>query len=79
MKALSIKLPEPLFQDLVSRARRSATSQSEIVRSALAAYLSSDAQSQPASCAQRAGRWVGIVKGPKDLSTHPRHLDGFGK
>lgn len=79
MKALSIKLPEPLFQDLADRALRSATSQSEIVRSALAAYLRAGAQSQTASCAQRASRWVGIVKGPKDLSTHPKHLDGFGK
>ncbi len=79
MKALSIKIPDPLFHDLVDRARRSATSQSEIMRAALAAYLGAGAQSQPASCAQRASRWVGIMKGPKDLSTNPKHLDGFGK
>ena len=79
MKAISIKIPDPLFHDLTVRAARSSTSQSEIVRAALAAYLQADAGGQAASCAQRAKRWVGIVKGPKDLSSNPKHLDGFGR
>jgi hypothetical protein len=32
MKAISIKLPDPLFHDLAQRARSSASSQSEIIR-----------------------------------------------
>ena len=79
MKALSIKLPDSLFHDLVQRAASSATSQSEIIRSALSAYLSADTQSQAASCAQRASRWVGIMEGPEDLATNPEHLRGFGQ
>jgi Arc/MetJ-type ribon-helix-helix transcriptional regulator len=79
MKAISIKLPDPLFHDLVQRAQASASSQSDIVRSALTAYLQSDAPARAASCAQRASRWTGMVQGPVDLSTNPDHLHGFGE
>ena len=78
MKAISIKLPDPLFHDLAQRAKTSASSQSEIIRTALAAYLKRDAHPSSASCADRAQRWTGIMQGPKDLSTNPKHLDGFG-
>ena len=47
MKAISIKLPDPLFHDLAQRAKASASSQSEIIRSALAAYLHSLRASTP--------------------------------
>ena len=79
MKAISIKLPDPLFHDLAQRAKTSAASQSDIVRTALAAYLNSDAKASSASCADRAQRWTGIMQGPADLSTNPKHLDGFGE
>ncbi len=79
MRALSIKLPDPLFHDLAARAQASATSQSEVVRAALAAYLNAGATNPTASCAQRASRWVGLMQGPQDLSTNPAHLDGFGQ
>ena len=78
-RAISIKLPEPLFHDLAQRAKTSALSQSEIIRSALAAYLQRDALPSTASCADRAQRWTGIMQGPADLSTNPKHLDGFGE
>ena len=79
MKAISIKLPDPLFHDLAQRAKTSASTQSEIIRSALAAYLQRDAQPSTASCADRAQRWTGMMQGPTDLSTNPKHLDGFGE
>ena len=79
MKAISIKLPDPLFHDLAQRAKTSASSQSEIIRVALAAYLHSDARAPAASCAERASRWTGMVQGPADLSTNPDHLRGFGE
>lgn len=79
MKALSIKIPDPMFHDLAELAKASASSQSEIIRSALAAYLQRDAQPATASCADRAQRWTGLMQGPKDLSTDPKHLDGFGQ
>jgi predicted transcriptional regulator len=79
MKAISIKLPDPLFHDLAQRAKTSASSQSEIIRVALAAYLQSDTQAPAASCAERASRWTGMVQGQPDLSTNPDHLRGFGE
>ena len=79
MKAISIKLPDPMFHDLAQRAKTSASTQSEIIRHALAAYLERDAQPSTASCADRALRWTGMMQGPADLSTNPKHLDGFGQ
>ena len=79
MKAISLKLPDPLFHDLAQRAKTSGSSQSEIVRMALAAYLKSDSQAQTASCSDLAKRWTGLVPGPADLSTNPDHLHGFGQ
>lgn len=79
MKAISIKLPDPLFVDLAQRAKTSASSQSDIVRTALEAYLKSDAKPAAASCAERASRWIGMVDGPQDLATNPDHLRGFGQ
>ncbi len=79
MKAISIKLPDPLFHDLVERAKASASSQSEIIRSALTAYLQNDPQAPAASCADRASRWTGMGQGPSDLSSNPEHLRGFGQ
>jgi predicted transcriptional regulator len=78
MKAISIKLPDSLFQDLAQRAKSSASSQSEVIRSALAAYLKSDSPANSASCADRASRWAGIGKGARDLSTNPEQMQGFG-
>lgn len=79
MKAISIKLPEALFHDLVQRAQSSASSQSEVIRTALTAYLQGDLTAQNASCADRATRWTGMLQGVADLSTNPEHLRGFGQ
>ena len=79
MKAISIKLPDSLFHDLAQRAKTSASSQSEIIRLALAAYLRDDSPASTASCADRAGRWMGMLQGPADLASKPDHLDGFGQ
>ena len=78
MRAISIKLPDPLFHDLAQRAKNSASSQSEVIRSALAAYIKSDSPTNAASCADRASRWAGMAKGVSDLSTNPEHMQGFG-
>ena len=79
MKAISIKLPDPLFHDLAQRAKSSASTQSEVIRTALAAYLRNDPQASTASSAERGSRWVGMDQGPEDLSTNPDHLRGFGQ
>jgi predicted transcriptional regulator len=79
MKAISLKLPDPLFHDLAQAALERASSQSEIIRTALTAYLRQDAAPSAASCLDRASRWAGMMQGPADLSTNPEHLRGFGE
>lgn len=79
MKAISIKLPDPLFHDLAEYAEQNSSNQSEVIRVALAAYLRKGAKPSAASCAERASRWIGIMSGPADLSTNPKHLRGFGE
>jgi Arc/MetJ-type ribon-helix-helix transcriptional regulator len=79
MKAISIKLPDSLFHDLANRASSSASSQSEIIRSALTAYLHGEQETPKSSCAERARRWIGIMDGPVDLSSNSKHLKGFGE
>jgi predicted transcriptional regulator len=79
MKAISVTLPDPLFHGLAQRAKSSASSQSEIIRTALAAYLYSSVQPSTASCADRASRWIGMMQGPADLSTNAKQLKGFGE
>lgn len=78
MKAISIKLPSPMFEDLARRAQQLSASQSDIVRTALAAYLDQE-QAPSHSAAQMASRWVGIGEGAKDLASNPKHLKGFGQ
>ena len=79
MKTISIKLPDPLFQDLALRASACSSSRSEVVRIALAAYMKVNASAPAASCADRASRWTGIVKGPRNLATPPKNLRRFGQ
>lgn len=79
MKAISLKLPDPLFQDLAQAALARASSQSEIIRMALTAYLKQDAAPSSTTCLDRASRWAGMMQGPADLSSNPEHLRGFGE
>jgi hypothetical protein len=75
-------MPESLFHDLAQRANATSQSQSDIIRTALEAYLHGDSQttiSAAASCTERAGCWTAMMQGAADLSTNPSHLEGFGE
>jgi Arc/MetJ-type ribon-helix-helix transcriptional regulator len=78
MKAISIKLPEATLQRIVQQALEKSVSQSDVIRAALAAYFASG-QAHPESAAVQASRWAGLGKGPADLSTNPKHMQGFGQ
>lgn len=79
MKSLSVKLPDPLFEQLMAKAQLRATTHSDLVRAALTAYLHADDSEPIASCAHVGKRWTGIMSGPGDLSTNPAHMEGFGR
>ena len=76
MRPISIKLTKELEQLLDELARARGVSRSAVVREALQAYAASPtADSVTAS----AGELVGSLDGPRDLSSNPKHLRGFGE
>ena len=75
MKTLTVKLPESLAVWLAQRAKALGRPQSELMRDALERSRNSDTP----SCHDLMADFCGTVHGPKDLSTHPKHLDDFGK
>jgi Ribbon-helix-helix protein, copG family len=76
MKTITVKLPEPLAAWLSRRARDLGRPQSDIVREVL--QRSSEGGSG-ASCHDLFADVCGVIDGPKDLSTNPKHLAGFGE
>ena len=79
MQAISLRLPDPMFFELVSRAKASAISQTEIIRSALAHYFEVAAPIKPQTMAEKAAKWAGKFDAPPDLSTNPKYMEDFGK
>lgn len=76
MKTITVKLPEQLAAWLSRRARELGRPQSDLVREAL--QRSSEGNGG-ASCHDLFADVCGVIEGPKDLSTNPRHLAGFGE
>ena len=79
MKTLSLKLPAPLHQELETVARRKGRSKSDVLRTALEQYLHGDQSASVGSFLEKAADVIGSVRGPRDLSTNPKRLKGFGE
>lgn len=75
MRTVSFKLPEELDDLLGELARRGRTTKSELVRNGLQALAKGKRRSVTAA----AGKLVGSLQGPKDLSTNAKYMRGFGK
>jgi predicted DNA-binding protein len=81
---ITIRIPETLGQRLRRCSQMKGQPESALVREALETYLGQPTEGRPAfELAEEAGLIGLIGSGPKspakDLSTNPRHLDGFGK
>jgi predicted DNA-binding protein len=77
---ITIRIPETLGQRLSRRSRVKGQTESELVREALENYLGQSKEERSAYELARDAGLIGSVKrAPRDLSTNPRHLDGFGK
>jgi hypothetical protein len=76
VRTITVKLPEALAAWLSRRARELGRPQSDLVREAL--QRSCDG-ANGASCHDTFADVCGVVDGPKDLSTNPKHLVGFGE
>jgi hypothetical protein len=80
MQAVSLRLPDAMFFELVSRAKANAISQTEVIRAALENYFQTPASAKPQSAADMAAKWIGICDGgPSDLSSNPKYMEDFGK
>jgi Arc/MetJ-type ribon-helix-helix transcriptional regulator len=79
MKTISLKLPELLHAKLNRLAEARKQTKSDVVREALELLLDGTSRKRPVSALDLAGDLVGTCEGPRDLSTNPKYMDGFGK
>jgi predicted transcriptional regulator len=79
MTTLTLKVPEALARKIAVSAERQHTSRSDVVRRAVEKYVDQDLpDSAGPSAYDLAKDFAGSVEGPRDLSTHPRHMKGYG-
>jgi predicted transcriptional regulator len=77
MKTLTVKIDDSLDHWLGNEAKRLGRTKSEIVREAL---LEQQNGEKPLSLHDRMKDVCGIIKrGPRDLATNPRYMEGFGE
>ena len=77
---ITVRFPAELRRRLKDAADRSGTRESDVVRGAVERQLTAeDAALTAYEHAKKAGL-IGAVRGTsRDLSTNPRHFDGFGR
>jgi predicted DNA-binding protein len=76
MKTVSIKLPTPLAAWLTQQARELGRSKSALIRQALEKQRIKPGKG---TCLDLMEDLCGSIRGPRDLSTNPKHMQGFGK
>ncbi len=77
-RAVTVKIPETLARRLDAAAAERGLSQSELLRRAIDDYLGRGPSAE-GTFGALASDLCGMAEGPRDLSTHPRHLKGYGK
>jgi metal-responsive CopG/Arc/MetJ family transcriptional regulator len=78
MERINVRLDERLKEELEAEARQRGLRPSDVVREALEEHIRERAPRQ--SCLDIARRigFIGAYKGtPPDLSTNPKHMEGF--
>ncbi len=77
-KAITLKLSDVDLNKLNQLAEQRGTTKSNLVREALAEYLSEIEIKSKNSFTDIASDLAGIVDGTKDLSVNKKHLSGYG-
>lgn len=72
---LTVRLDDELMRRLDEEAARAQLSRSRLIREILRARL----QRRPPSAYDVLAPYSGILDGPTDLSTNPKHLKGMGR
>ena len=78
MKTLTCKIPEHLDEQLESAAREERVSKSAILRALLADRLKTRRRRARPSAYDIVKGLCGSLRGPRDLSSNPKHMKGFG-
>lgn len=78
MVTLTVKIPEALAAKLEALVRRRGQRRSEIVREAIERAVTEPEHGE-GSVLDLVADLKGVFKGPKDLSTNPKYLRGFGE
>jgi hypothetical protein len=78
MPTISLKIPDALNTELEEEARRTGRSKSLVVRMAISEFLPRHPP-RPGSLLTRVRGVAGSVRGPRDLSTNKRRLEGYGR
>jgi len=77
---VTVRFSEDLRQRLKSAAQRNGTRESEIIRKAVEQQFAVEDQKVTAYDHAKSAGLIGAVRGAsRDLSTNPKHFDGFGK
>ena len=80
MKTVSLKLPVQLDARLAGIARRrGGAGKSALIREALERFVAADAEVRAGSLLEALADLGGSVRGPADLATNPKHMEGFGR
>jgi predicted DNA-binding protein len=76
---VTVRFPAELRQRLKAAARRSGARESDLVRVAVERQLAAEDDALTAYDHAKKAGLIGAVRGAsRDLSTNPRHFDGFG-
>ena len=79
-RRLSVRLTRQLREELESLASQRGVNESQIVRQALEQYCRDQAATQSAYELAHEIRLIGSADDlPSDLSTNPKHFEGFGR
>jgi len=80
---ITIRVPQALGERLRHRSRIQGKTESELVRKALESYLTPARGGRAAYDLAAEAGLIGAIPGgrraPRDLSTNPRHMEGFGR
>ncbi len=76
---ITVRVPDALTARLRTHSRAKGITESKLVREALETYLGNTTETRSAYELAEAAGIIGAARTlPKDLSTHPRHMKGFG-
>ncbi len=80
MRAISIKLPDDLYHQMTVAQGQHLMNVSQFIREAIQCFLKQAGSAlQEPSFLDMAHDLCGVATLPSDLSTHPKHMEGFGQ